>query len=137
MVQAADKYPATLSIDYPDRELNRLSTFFRIFTVIPIFIVLALIVSTTLGWDNPDKVDFRLPGGGLVFLPIVLMLLFQQKYPRWWFDWNIALIKFSTRVLLTSHCCGMSTHQLTKNRRSTSKYPTRMPRKTSISGCHW
>ncbi len=26
------------------------------------------------------------------------MLLFRQKYPGWWFDWNVALIKFSTRV---------------------------------------
>jgi len=36
--------------------------------------------------------------GGLVILPLVLMLLFRQKYPRWWFEWNVALIKFSTRV---------------------------------------
>ena len=34
-----------------------------------------------------------------MFLPLVLMLLFRQKYPRWWFDWNVALTKFSTRVL--------------------------------------
>jgi hypothetical protein len=26
------------------------------------------------------------------------MLLFRKKYPRWWFDWNLALTKFSTRV---------------------------------------
>ncbi|MEE9398743.1 MAG: DUF4389 domain-containing protein, partial [Dehalococcoidales bacterium] len=35
---------------------------------------------------------------GLVFLPLVLMLLFRQKYPRWWFDWNVALTRFSVRV---------------------------------------
>ncbi|MFH1775567.1 MAG: DUF4389 domain-containing protein [Chloroflexota bacterium] len=36
--------------------------------------------------------------GGLLFLPLVLMILFRKKYPRWWFDWNLALTKFSTRV---------------------------------------
>ena len=35
---------------------------------------------------------------GIVFLATVLMLLFRQKYPRWWFDWNLALTRFSTRV---------------------------------------
>jgi hypothetical protein len=41
---------------------------------------------------------FRIAAGGLVFIPTVLMLLFLQKYPRWWFDWNLALTKFGTRV---------------------------------------
>jgi len=36
--------------------------------------------------------------GGTLFLPILLMILFRQKYPKWWFDWNVALIKFSNRV---------------------------------------
>jgi len=26
------------------------------------------------------------------------MILFRQKYPRWWFDWNIAFTKFGIRV---------------------------------------
>ena len=37
--------------------------------------------------------------GGVIFLALVLMILFQQKYPRWWFDWNAALTKFSYRVI--------------------------------------
>jgi hypothetical protein len=28
----------------------------------------------------------------------MLMLVVRQKYPRWWFDWNVALISFATRV---------------------------------------
>jgi hypothetical protein len=36
--------------------------------------------------------------GGILFLATLLMILFRKKYPRWWFDWNIALVKFSTRV---------------------------------------
>ena len=28
----------------------------------------------------------------------LLMVLFRQKYPKWWFDWNFALSKFTNRV---------------------------------------
>ena len=35
---------------------------------------------------------------GLVFLPPLLMILFRQKYPRWWFDWNRELLRFTNRV---------------------------------------
>ena len=36
-------FPATLEIDYPDREFDRLTTVFRLFTVIPIAVILALL----------------------------------------------------------------------------------------------
>jgi hypothetical protein len=36
-------YPVQFSVDYPDRPLNRLTTFFRIFMVIPIAIVLGAV----------------------------------------------------------------------------------------------
>ena len=26
------------------------------------------------------------------------MILFRRKYPRWWFDWNLELSRFATRV---------------------------------------
>ena len=80
-------YPVQYSVDYPDRPLNRLSTFFRLFTVIPIAIVLALIE----GSGTASAV-------GLVVLPTLLLILFRQKYPRWWFDWNLELMRFSARV---------------------------------------
>ena len=38
-----ESYPLQFAVDYPDRELNRVSTAFRIFAVIPIGIVLATI----------------------------------------------------------------------------------------------
>jgi hypothetical protein len=90
-------YPATLAIDYPDRSLNRLTTFFRIFTVIPIAIILAS-VSGSLDLTLPSGWTLLYAAGGILFLPPLLMILFRQKYPRWWFDWNLALTKFSTRV---------------------------------------
>jgi hypothetical protein len=91
-------YPATLAIDYPDRPLNRLTTFFRIFTLIPIAIILALVNSGTIDFREMNGWDWQYAAGGILFLATLLMILFRQKYPRWWFDWNIALVKFSTRV---------------------------------------
>jgi hypothetical protein len=88
-------YPVTFSVDYPDRDLDRLTTFFRIFTVIPIAIVAALLPgasSSGVAWGGAAV------GGSLVVLPTVLMILFKKKYPRWWFDWNIELLRFSNRI---------------------------------------
>ncbi len=89
-------YPATLKVEYPER-LSRLTTFFRIFTIIPIFIILSLVSGGYQG-NGADRWSYQFAAGGLVVLPTILMLLFRQKYPRWWFDWNVALTKFSTRV---------------------------------------
>ena len=96
MAEVVAKYPVSLSIDYPER-LNRLTTFFRLFTVIPIAIVLSLIVSLGSRGDGDGGLSFGY-AAGFVFLPTLLMLLFRRKYPRWWFDWNLALVRFSTRV---------------------------------------
>ena len=87
-------YPVQYSVDYPDRPLNRLTTFFRLFVVIPIAIVLGLIEG---GGGYGSHYGY---GGavGLVALPTLLMILFRQKYPRWWFDWNLELMRFSARV---------------------------------------
>jgi Domain of unknown function (DUF4389) len=83
-------YPVRYSVDYPDRPLNRLTTFFRVIVVIPIAIVLALIEGGAYGYGGA--------AAGLVVLPTLLMVLFRQKYPRWWFDWNLELMRFSNRV---------------------------------------
>jgi hypothetical protein len=88
-------FPATLDVDYPDRTLDRLTTFFRPFTVIPIAVILALLTKAAVHTGSASHV---VGSGGIVFLATVLMLLFRQKYPRWWFDWNLALTRFSTRV---------------------------------------
>lgn len=92
-------YPVNLTVDYPDRELDRVSTFFRLFMAIPIAIVLAFLAGGGGSWgDQADANRFEVGAAGLVFVPTVLMLLFRQKYPRWWFDWNEQLLGFSYRV---------------------------------------
>jgi hypothetical protein len=96
-----DTYPVQVTVDYPDRSLNRLTTAFRIFTVIPIWIVLASIggFSFTRGYTATESARTIVVGGtGLLFLPPLLMLLFRHKYPRWWFDWNLELLRFTNRV---------------------------------------
>jgi hypothetical protein len=37
--------------------------------------------------------------GGMLFLGPLLMILFRRKYPRWWFDWNLELQRFTNRVV--------------------------------------
>jgi len=91
-------YPATLIIDYPDRPLNRLTMFFRIFTLIPIAIILALVSGANFDSSGMNGWSWQYAAGGILFLATLLMILFRQKYPKWWFDWNVALIKFGTRV---------------------------------------
>jgi hypothetical protein len=92
-------YPVQFSVDYPERPLNRLTTFFRIFTVIPIAIVLGSVSGATWQWSTPDRGEMVVAGsGGLLFFAPLLLILFRQKYPRWWFDWNLELQRFSNRV---------------------------------------
>jgi hypothetical protein len=96
----------SLSIDYPDRKLNRLTTFFRLLAVIPVIwfsvilvdqIILVLVACVTLAWEAAEwRNEFLL--AGFISLPTALMLLFRQKYPRWWFDWNLAMTRLFARV---------------------------------------
>ena len=96
--KAAPPYPASLTIDYPDRELDRVSTFFRIVYVIPIAIVLASIGGTNSGsWSENSEFAFGAATGFLV-LPVLLLIVFREKYPRWWFDFNLQLVRLETRV---------------------------------------
>ena len=96
--QPTHPYPAELTIDYPDRPLNRLTTFFRIFVVIPIAIILSLVAGGSLDFSSMTGWTWQYGAGGILFLPVLLMILFRKKYPRWWFDWNLALTRFSARV---------------------------------------
>ena len=96
----SDEHPVRFAVDYPDRDLNRLTTGFRIFTVIPIAIVLASLGGYTGGggYEGGTGTTVAVGGSGLLFIPPLLMLLFREKYPRWWFDWNLELLRFANRV---------------------------------------
>lgn len=93
-------YPVHFSVDYPDRQLDRLTTFFRVFIVLPIAIVLGVISGENWQWTvNGKTITIVIGTGGLLFFASILMILFRQKYPHWWFDWNLQLMRFSNRVL--------------------------------------
>jgi hypothetical protein len=92
-------YPVQLTVDYPDRDLNRATTFFRIFVAIPILIVLGSVAGGTWQWTYENGTAVAAGAGGLLFFGPLLMIVFRQKYPRWWFDWNRELLRFGTRVV--------------------------------------
>lgn len=101
-------YAARLEIDYPEK-LDRLTTFFRILWIIPIAIILGLISGagetvtyhTYLNQAGEVVRRSRDTSGGIVsalFLATLLMILFRQVYPRWWFDFSRELTRFGYRV---------------------------------------
>lgn len=94
------RHPVAFSVDYPDRELNRLTSALRIFTVIPIAILLGTIGGYSARWGTgtAGTTEVAAGGTGLLFIPPLLMILFRQRYPRWWFDWNRELLRFANRV---------------------------------------
>jgi hypothetical protein len=98
MQQQGTLYPARLRVDYPDRDLNRLTTVFRLFAAIPIAIVLSSVSGGVWQWSYDNGKTAAAAAGGLLFFGPLLMILFRQKYPRWWFDFNLQLTRFSTRV---------------------------------------
>lgn len=99
---AAQTYPARLAIDHPET-LDRVTTLLRVLWIIPIAIILALVSG-----DRSDTVSIsetgervRTTGTSIVFsiaFATALMILFRQRYPRWWFDFQLALARFSFRV---------------------------------------
>lgn len=101
-------YPARLTIDYPEK-LDRFSTLFRLILIIPIAVILALIthagqtVTHTVFLNEAGEVVKRTrdTAGGLAIglaTATALMIIFRQRYPRWWFDFSRELARFGTRV---------------------------------------
>ena len=78
----ADTYPVQLDVEYPEGPRNRVTTLFRLLLMIPILVLSALVAL----------------GAGFLSFATLLMILFRKKYPRWWFDFNLEIYRFSTRV---------------------------------------
>jgi hypothetical protein len=91
-------HPVKFSVQYPDRPLDRLSTAFRPVLAIPIMIVLATVFGQSTQWSEEAGPRVAIASGGLLVLGPLLMILFRRKYPRWWFDWNLELLRFANRV---------------------------------------
>jgi len=80
-------YPLTFDVDYPDRELNRVTTGFRLILALPLLILLGLFAR-----------GYPATAGLLLFLPVLALLVLRQKYPRWWFDFNLLLVRLEARI---------------------------------------
>lgn len=101
MAAKEETYPASLDVDYP-KELNRLSTFFRILWSIPALIIVSLLSGfSSEGIGSEASSDVTVSAGGIaggLFVATALLILFRQRYPRWWFDFALELNRYSSRV---------------------------------------
>ena len=106
MVSPPESYAARLDIDYPET-LDRLTSFFRLIWAIPALIILSLLSASasdtvTVVTESGETVSKATGAGagiaGGLFLATVLMILFRQRYPRWWFDFARELTRFEFRV---------------------------------------
>ena len=91
-----ETYPVSFSVAYPERPLDRLSTAFRWIVAIPILVVLGSVSGGSFRFGEAAQIVIA--AGGALSLGPLLMILFRQKYPRWWFDWNLQLTRFGNRV---------------------------------------
>lgn len=100
-IKTTEVYPASLEIDYPEK-LNRLTTFFRVLWAIPALAILTLLTASGgEGVASEAGKEMSQSGGGIVvglFAATAFMILFRQRYPRWWFDFALELNRFSARV---------------------------------------
>jgi hypothetical protein len=94
---AAAPFPMSFSVDYPDRKLDRLSTALRIFWAIPILIIVEAFAGD---WGYAFDTSYAPMFSGFIVLPTALMIIFREKYPRWWFDFNRELFRFFNRVVV-------------------------------------
>lgn len=99
-------YAARLDVDYPE-QLDRVTTFFRIIWAIPILIIVTLLTATgsdtvTVVTDTGEMIsEVTRSGGGIgagLAVATALMIVFRQRYPRWWFDFARELTRFGARV---------------------------------------
>ena len=107
-------YPATLEIDYQEANRDRVTTFFRMVVAIPIGIIYYLLTTAS----------------NTIVFPTLLMILFRQKYPRWWFDFNLELARFATRVFAYMGLLVDEYPSTDEAQRSTCGSSTRMSSRT-------
>lgn len=78
-VGGASEFPLRFEVDYPE-SLSRLLIFVKWLLAIPVCLVLLL------------------AGAGYMPLAALLTILFRRKYPRWWFDFQVAYLRFNYRL---------------------------------------
>ncbi|MDQ4126311.1 MAG: DUF4389 domain-containing protein [Actinomycetota bacterium] len=97
-MQEAAPYPVRFEVDYPERELNRLTTGFRLILAIPILLLIGSVDGSLWEWGAEGGRSAVVAAGGVLFFGPLATILFRRKYPAWWFEWNRELSRFSNRV---------------------------------------
>ena len=96
-----NSYPASLEIKYQEK-LDRVTSFFRPLWAIPIIIIVSLISSSSSTMFVTQNGGEVYVSGGDVLMGIAtataLMIVFRQKYPKWWFNFALELTRFAARV---------------------------------------
>jgi hypothetical protein len=101
MVTEPGSYAARLDVDYPET-LDRFTTFFRLIWIIPILVILALLSGggdSTVVSETGERIrqsGWSVSGG--LFLATMLMIVFRERYPRWWYEFVRELARFGARV---------------------------------------
>ncbi|MEY2424322.1 MAG: hypothetical protein QOI95_4389 [Acidimicrobiaceae bacterium] len=99
MPSTTTNHPIEFDVDYPDRPLDQVSTFFRLLFAVPILVVLAALGGPAFGGGGGDWLFFVGLASGMLVIPPMLTIVFREKYPRWWFDFNLAFLRFDNRVM--------------------------------------
>ena len=95
--------PIEFDVEFPDRQRDRLSTVLRPLMVIPVLVVLAALGGPALGGAQGGGGLFFIGlASGLVVIPPLLTIVFREKYPRWWFDFNLRSFDSTTASSATS-----------------------------------
>lgn len=94
------QHPVRFDVEYPDRELNRVGTAFRLILAVPILVLLSSVGGQAMHFGEGSAEVVLSTSGGLLFVPPLLMILFRRKYPYWWFEWNRELLRFTNRVIV-------------------------------------
>lgn len=100
-MKSEKKYPVKFNIDYPV-QLDRFTTFFRILWSVPILILLSILTSSGREvFVNEAGKQMTTSGGSIaggLSAATALMIVFRQKYPKWWYNFALELNRFMARV---------------------------------------
>ena len=106
MTTESSSYPVRLEVDYPEK-LDRFTTFFRLIWALPILVVIGILNAgasdtwTVVNEQGEVIETVSWATGGVtsaLFMATLLLIVFRQKYPRWWFDFALEFSRFSSRV---------------------------------------
>lgn len=101
MTTQNSEYPVTYNVKYTGTS-NRKTAFFRLLLSIPVVAVLMMLSgSTSNEVTNEAGKQMTTSGSSLaggVMVATALLIIFRQKYPKWWYDFSLELNRFAARV---------------------------------------